>query len=142
MASYNIFNYNYRPAKSVERKIFVELLKEMYGVIDAKKCTYIGFGSIFFVDFRMIHKELGIKKMINIEGNIEDKQRFEFNKPYSCIDLKWGKSTEVLIDLDWTGKKIIWLDYDETLQAYMFEDLEIIFSNIEPGSFYFLSCNS
>lgn len=142
MASYNLFNYNHRPAKTVERKIFIELLKEIYGVVDARHCTYIGFGSPFFVDFRMIHKELGIKRMINIENKTEDQARFEFNKPFSCIQLCWGNSTDVLIDIDWNGKKIIWLDYDETLKTYMLEDVDIIFSNIEPGSFYFYSCNS
>ena len=142
MASYNIFNYNYRPAKSIERKLFVELLKEIYGVTEARKCTYIGFGSIFFTDFKMIHKELGIKKMINIENKVEDKIRFEFNKPYSCIDLQWGMSTDVLLNIDYIGKKIFWLDYDETLQSYMFEDIETIFTNLEPGSFYMATCNS
>lgn len=142
MASYNIFNYNHRPAKAVERKMFIELLKELYGVVDARHCTYIGFGSVFFVDFRMIHKELGIKKMINIENKVEDRERFEYNKPFSCISLEWGNSTEVLLDVDWKGKKILWLDYDETLQAFMFEDIDVIFSNLEPGSFYFFTCNS
>lgn len=141
MASYNVFNYSYRPAKTIERKLFIELLKEIYGVIDSKKCTYIGFGSIFFVDFRMIHKELGIKSMINIEANIDDRKRFEFNKPFSCIKLLWGTSTEILLDIDWIGKKIVWMDYDETLQAYMFEDIDTIFSNLNPGSFYFFTCN-
>lgn len=141
MASYNIFNYNYRPAKSIERKIFVELLKELYGVLDAKKCTYIGMGSIFFADFKMIHKELGINKMVNIEKEVGDKARFEYNKPYSCIKLEWGSTTDVLPSLDWQGKKIIWLDYDQTLQPFMFEDIETIFTSVQPGSFYFISCN-
>jgi len=142
MASYNLFNYTFRPAKSIERKLFVELLKELYGVVNAKSCTYIGFGAIFFADFRMIHKELGIKKMINIEANEDDKDRFKFNKPFACIDLQWGTSTEVLPTLDWNGKKIIWMDYDESLQTYMFEDVETIFSSIEPGSFYFFTSNA
>lgn len=141
MASYNTFNYSSRPAKSIERKLFIELLKELYGVTDARNCTYIGFGSIFFVDFRMIHKELGVKSMINIENNKVDKKRFEFNKPFSCIKLLWGSSTEKLLDIAWDGKKIIWMDYDQTLQPYMFEDIDTIFSNIEPGSFYFFTSN-
>lgn len=141
MASYNKFNYTYRPAKSIERKLFIELLKELYGVTDSRNCTYIGFGSIFFVDFKMIHKELGIKSMINIEANEDDKRRFEFNRPFSCIKFLWGKSTEKLLEIDWKGKKIIWMDYDETLQSYMFEDINTIFSNLVPNSFYFFTCN-
>lgn len=142
MASYNQFNYNYRPAKSVERKIFIELLKELYGVVDSANTTYVGLGSIFFTDFRLVHKELGISKMINIEYNQADRKRFEYNKPYACIDLEWGMTTTVLPRIDWVGKKILWLDYDSSLQSYMFDDIETVFSNIVPDSFFLLSCNS
>lgn len=142
MASYNRFNYNYRPAKSVERKIFVDLLRQIYGVKGIQDCEYIGLGSIYFSDFRLIHKELGLNRMVNIEAEIGDKDRFLFNVPYSCIKLKWGFSYDVLPRLNWAGKKIIWLDYDSSLQYYMFDDIDHIFSNLEAGSFYFMSCNS
>jgi hypothetical protein len=142
MASYNQFNYNYRPAKAVERKIFIELLKEMYGITGLLDATYIGLGSIFFSDFRLVHKELGISKMVNIEVNQADQERFEYNKPYACIELLWGMSTDILPTLDWNGTKIIWLDYDGSLKQYMIEDVEIIFSALQPDSFYFATCNS
>jgi len=142
MASYNIFNYNYRPAKSIERKLFAELLKEIYGVFPGKDCTYIGLGSVFFSDFKLIHKELGINLMINIEKNEDDKKRFEFNKPFSCIKLKWGETTAVLPCENWEGRKIIWLDYDKSLQPFMFEDIDTVFTKANSGSFYLMSCNS
>lgn len=142
MASYNQFNYNYRPAKTIERKLFIELLKELYGVVNSKNTTYVGLGSIYFTDFRLVHKELGISKMINIEYNEKDRNRFEYNKPFACINLEWGMTTEILPGLDWDGKKILWLDYDQTPQVYMLEDVETVFSNIAADSFFFLSCNS
>ena len=142
MASYNSFNYNYRPAKSIERKIFIEILKATYGVISDRSYEYIGLGSIFFTDFKLIHKELGITEMINIEQNETDKKRFEFNKPFSCIKLKWGMTNDVLPSLKWDNRKIIWLDYDQSLQNYMFEDIDTIFSNLISGSFFLFSCNS
>lgn len=142
MASYNKFNYNYRPSKSIERKIFIELLKQIYGASNTSSLTYIGFGSIFYADFKLIHKELGVLKMINIEANELDRERFEYNRPFATIELKWGKSSEVLPYIDWSGKKIIWLDYDQSLQSYMFEDIETVFHSIEEGSFFFMSCNS
>ncbi|WP_026776286.1 O-methyltransferase [Polaribacter sp. Hel_I_88] len=142
MASYNIFNYNYRPAKSIERKLFVELLKEIYGISPGNDCSYIGLGSVFFSDFKMIHKELGINNLVNIEKNKTDKKRFEFNKPFSCIKLEWGDTTDVLPTLDWKSRKIIWLDYDQSLQSFMFDDIDFVFTNAIEGSFYFMSCNS
>ncbi len=142
MASYNIFNYHYRPAKSIERKLFIELLKELYGVNQNKDLGYIGLGSVFFADFKLIHKELGLSNLINIEMNEDDMLRFEFNKPFSCIKLKWGKTTDVLPNINWTtGKKILWLDYDQSLQPYMFEDIDTFFSEAPSESFFLLTCN-
>jgi hypothetical protein len=80
--------------------------------------------------------------MINIEAETEDKKRFQFNSPFSCINLEWGMSYDVLPRLDWSGKKILWLDYDKPLQHYVFDDIDHVFSNVEHGSFYFMSCNS
>ncbi len=140
--TYEMFNYNCRPAKAIERRIFLDVLKEIYGVSPEKDLSYIGLGSIYFTDFRMIHKELNINEMINIELNEQDKERFKFNKPFKCIKLKWGRSTDVLPVLDWGGRKIVWMDYDENLQPFMFDDLETIFSYLKPGSFYFFTCNS
>lgn len=140
--TYEMFNYNFRPAKAIERRIFLDVLKEIYGVTPGKNLSYIGLGSIYFTDFRMIHKELSISDMINIELNEHDKRRFKFNKPFKCIKLKWGRSTDVLPVLDWRGRKIVWMDYDENLQPFMFDDLDSIFSNINSESFYFFTCNS
>ncbi|MCP4458031.1 MAG: hypothetical protein GY816_08410 [Cytophagales bacterium] len=140
--TYEMFNYNIRPAKAIERRIFLDVLKEIYGVSPSKNLSYIGLGSIYFTDFRLIHKELNINQMINIESNIQDEKRFKFNKPFKCIQLKWGNSTDVLPTLDWRGRKIVWMDYDEILQPFMFDDLDSIFSNIEEGSFYFFTCNN
>ena len=142
MPSYEIFDYGLRPAKSIERKLFAELLREIYGVNPGKDCTYIGLGSPFFIDFKIIHKELNIKNMINIEKKKGDIKRFEFNKPFSCINLKWGDTTSVLPSLNWQGRKIIWLDYDSSLRSYMFEDIDTIFSNIKSESFFLFSSNS
>lgn len=142
MASYNIFNYNYRPAKTIERKLLTELLKEIYGVANNRDLSYVGLGSIFFSDFKLIHKELGISDMVNIEANEEDKRRFEFNKPFKCIELLWGFSYDVLPFLNWNKKKIVWLDYDKSLQTYMFDDIDEFFSHAIQNSFYFVSCSS
>lgn len=140
--SYNSFNYNYRPAKSIERKLIIEILREIYGSSNKESCTYIGMGAIFFTDFRLIHKELGINKMINIESNVNDERRFIFNKPYACIELNWGMTNEVLPRLDWDNKTILWLDYTDSLQPYMFEDIDTFFSKAQIGSFFLLTCNS
>ncbi len=138
--SYTKFNYNLRSAKSVERKIIIEIIR---GVTPHfREYSYVGFGSIFYTDFRLFHKELGIDTMVCIEKEEKDEQRFIFNKPYKCIELKIGISTEILTQLNFEEKSIIWLDYDETLKDYMFDDISLTFPKLKEKTFFLLTCNN
>ena len=85
-----------RPAKSVERKMLCEALKRLLNFSDLGKYKYIGFGSIFFSDFSLIHKSFGIKDMISIDNKEKDKERFKFNCPYKCVELQFGESNDIL----------------------------------------------
>ena len=138
----NIFNYHHRPSKSIERKLIMDLLRDFYTSEDFKKCIYVGLGSFFFIDFKLMHKTFGIKKLINIEWDEDNKKRYEFNKPFSCIELKWGSTTEVLPTIQFDNKAIVWLDYTDSFQPYMLEDVEIVSSSINPDSFFIISLNS
>ena len=73
--------------------------------------------------------------MINIEVEEADQERFEFNKPFSCIRMEYGQSSEMLSTLGWRGElTVIWLDYDRRLNRDMLEDVEYLASNLEPWS--------
>ncbi len=141
MGSDSSVNYSLRPSKSIERKMMLDILKEICtpNVIDDYQ--YIGFGASFFVDFNLFHKGLGIKKMISIEGNVspEGKKRCDYNKPFSCIKLESGKSYEVLPKLNWDLKTIAWLDYDKGLQNYMIDDIDTYCRNVKENGLLFIS---
>lgn len=138
-----IFNYHHRPSKSIERKLILDLIREIYTSEDLKNCLYVGLGSFFFIDFKMMHKSLGIKRLINIEKNDEelDRRRFKFNKPFANIKLEWGSTTEILPTINFESKAIVWLDYTDSLKKYMFEDIEILTANIQPESVFMISIN-
>ncbi|HEY0826848.1 MAG TPA: O-methyltransferase [Bacilli bacterium] len=140
-SSYERINYSIRPAKSIERKMLCESFRKLEEFAALETYRYIGFGSTFFSDFILIHKNLGITNMISIEKDIEYQERFEFNKPYKCIDMEYGLSTEVLPRLTWDYKSIIWLDYDLELNLDILDDLNTIFSNITSGTMVIISCN-
>jgi len=140
-SSYNIVNYAQRPSKAAERKMLIEVLREFCRTSNIDCYRYIGMGSIYYTDFALFHKELGINDMISLENKTDDRKRFEFNKPFKCIILELGDSTEILPRLNWEKKSIVWLDYDETLQKYMFEDVEIVFRKLVKESFFFITCN-
>lgn len=134
-------NYNLRPSKSIERKMMLEVYKEVCTPNLVNEYQYIGFGSSFFSDFKIIHQELNIDKMISIEGkntklNIE---RCNFNKPFKCIQVEPGMSYEVLPLLDWKHKSIIWLDYDDPLKTTIFEDIEVCCQKAKSGNLLSIS---
>ena len=140
--SYLRFNYNVRASKSVERKMILEVLKDLCPPSVIKDYQYIGFGSVFYTDFRLFHKDLNICDMVCIERDVENKDRFEFNKPYKCINLIMGDSFEILPKLDWKKKSITWLDYEDKLEPTMFDDIRTIVNNAKNKSFFIVTCNA
>ena len=142
MNSARFIDYELRPVKFTERKM---LLNSLVNICQFFKedYEYIGFGGISFTDFKLFHKELNINHMISIEGgNKTHKNRVEFNKPYHFIKTVRGKSTDVLDTFDFDKKSIIWLDYDNQLDEFMFDDITHIFKKIKPGSVYIFTCNT
>lgn len=142
-ASGNLINYNIRTSKSVERRMVLVALSELFKHISYSKRRYIGFGSTYFTDFRLFHKELHIDNMLSFELEKTLIKRVEFNKPYKCIKVVEGKSTDILPLIDWREEftDFAWMDYDDELNYDMFNDVEHIFSKIQYGSVYLVSCN-
>lgn len=139
MNSPKYLNYETRPAKFTERKMllssFLRLCNTFKGAYQ-----YIGLGGLSFTDFKLFHKELHIKDMCSIEGGLK-KEKVKFNSPYSFIKIYHELTSEALTKIDLTKKTLVWLDYDGTLDNYMFEDLAILFNQLPIGSVYLMSCN-
>lgn len=138
-------NYELRPAKYVERRLLLISLERIIGyyrsTINANY-SYIGFGALAFTDFKLFHRELGIKKMVSIEGGDYSSERLELNKPYSCISIKQGEAKEILPNLNFDDQTIVWLDYDEHLQPYFFDDIHTCISKMSMGSILLVTCNT
>lgn len=138
-------NYELRPAKYVERRLILISLERIIGYFKSTigaNYSYIGFGALAFTDFKLFHRELGIKKMTSIEGGNYSSERLELNKPYSCISIKRGSANEILPQLDFNNQTIVWLDYDEHLQHYFFDDIHTCISKMNIGSILLVTCNT
>lgn len=138
-------NYELRPAKYVERRLLLISLERIMGYYKSSinaSYSYIGFGALAFTDFKLFHRELGIKKMVSIEGGDYSSERLELNKPYSCISIKQGEANEILPNLNFENQTIIWLDYDEHLQHYYFDDIHTCISKMNTGSILLVTCNT
>ena len=139
-SSFRKINYSLRPAKAVERKMISFTLKKLSKFDSLSNYQYVGFGSTFFNDFILFHKDLGINKMISIEVS-SNEMRFNFNKPFNCIKMQFGDSHTVLPGLDWSTKNILWLDYDKTLRRSYLSDVSTFISSAVSGSFFMITVN-
>ena len=138
--SYEKINFSLRPAKGAERKMIVEAVGRLRAFSTLEAYRYIGFGSPYFSDFSLVHRRLGITDMVCIEQEKQDVERFEFNRPFNCIDLKFGLSSRVLPTLEWDGRPtVIWLDYDKPITEVTLSDIHVVCSSITPGSFFLLT---
>jgi len=138
----NIINYSVRPAKNVERKMIRDLFLRLRSFGELTNFQYIGFGAKYFVDFVMFHKHLHIKKMISIEKDRGNVERYEFNKPFGCIDIKNEQSNDALSKINYDKKVICWLDYDGVLTNNVLTDVVILLENAKSGSTISVSYNS
>lgn len=123
--------YHLRQNKAVERALFLEQLHKINLWLDGKQLEnlsayrYIGFGGPFLEDFKSIHRELKITKMVSIEYDTDTLKRQEFNKPISCIELleEPTTSTNFIASDGFCESSIMWLDYVNTDYQSQFDDL-------------------
>ena len=125
--------YSQRPSKDVTRRIFIDLLHRLNKVTDLSEYQYVGFGALEFVDFDLVHRHLGLDRLVSIEKD-PNLIRYEENKPYQSIELIGGQSSDVLAEIDWSGLNIVWLDYECSLIEPVFNDISYLCSKLVPGS--------
>jgi hypothetical protein len=134
-------NYAVRPAKHIERKMLCEAFSRLFPFGDVSSYRYIGFGGFYFRDFAIFHRVLGITNMVSIEIDQGNRERYQFNTPYNCIDLKFGASGDVLPSLSWDARTILWLDYTRKLDSDGLADVRWFLTNAQPGSVLVVTVN-
>jgi hypothetical protein len=103
------------------------------------KYHYIGFGSIFFVDFKILHKLLGIQKMTSIEGFQNLWVRCNYNKPFSNITMFPGLSSDYLPGVSKDELYLIWFDYDFPVNEIAANDIMGLCASVRPWSLLFFT---
>ena len=67
--SWENVHYEFRPAKQVERRMLIHTFQSLMELgFPISKYKYTGLGSIYFVDFAMFHRYLGISKFLKRGG--------------------------------------------------------------------------
>ena len=134
LPTYRRFNYALRPAKHIQRKMIMDTLQRLDRFRSLRDYRYLGFGSVFFVDFALVHRTLGIRNMVCIEHHESDRPRFLFNRPFSSIKLEFGEAGSVLDRLPWRTPSIVWLDYDYKLDGSVLDDIDTVARRSPHGS--------
>lgn len=129
-------NFNLRPAKRIERKLVAEALSSIYRYDTPRRFGYVGMGSYYFSDFILFHRLFGLEKMVSIEIDTKRKDRFEFNKPFDCIEMAWGPTAEQLPKLPIFDERpvICWLDYFDHLTDSIIGDVQTVLRRAQRGS--------
>lgn len=135
--SYLKVPYDVRVNKQVERRMLLDSLQRLNGAdFPIRNYQYTGFGSIFFVDFIMFHKLLGLSRMLSVEHSRVIEKRVRFNCPFdnNIIDIKFGPISNFIPKLDRDLKHILWLDYDCYLNKDVLDDVKVAASTLSTGS--------
>lgn len=127
--------YDLRPAKQIERKMMVDtLLRMSQGGFKISDYQYTGFGSIYFVDFILLHKVLGLTNLLNVEYSAKIKRRVKFNSPFALIRHEFKPIGDVIPTLDRDMSHLLWLDYDDIINRSIIEDVVSASAQLSRGS--------
>lgn len=141
--SFERFDYLLRTNKHIERKLVFDVLLAAARRIGMPEHWYLGFGSMWFGDFRLAHRLLGIDKLVSIEFP-DYADRAKFNKPFSNITVEPGDSSSVLQKLGdeaWSRPLIAWLDYDGYLNNDVVADVNLLLSRCARNSVIGITVN-
>lgn len=140
--SFEQINYLLRPNKNVERKLIAKTLLHLQRGFPIDDYRYVGFGSMWFGDFTLMHKVVGISDLVTIEAVLSRRKRVEFNRPYRCVHVAMGMAADVLVDHLLDKPTVTWLDYDGPLADALSGDVEIAVGAMRPGSLLLASVNA
>lgn len=142
--SFERFNYMLRTNKHIERKLVFDLLAAAAQKLSFSHHWYLGFGSMWFGDFRLADRLLGIEKMISIE-RADYAERANFNRPLAGVVVSPGESNAVLGNMsvpEWKDPVVAWLDYDGKLNEDVVKDIAIILQNAAINSVLVVTVNA
>lgn len=127
--------YDLRPSKQVERRMLVDAMQRLAAAsFPITDYQYTGFGSIYFVDFILFHKLLGLSKLLSLERQASLTGRVRFNRPFSCVSIKMVPASSEIPNLSRDTRHIVWLDYDGILHRDFLSDIQSAITLLPAGS--------
>lgn len=140
MTSTASVNFSLRQNKAIERQIVFDGIRAIVNRLDLTRLAYVGLGSVWFTDFAMAHRQLGISSLHSIEMDPTVFRRARFNKPFRTLRVHEGMSKDVVPLLlkrrDLKSKAwVTWLDFDQRLYLETIRELCDLVANLPDNSF-------
>ena len=133
-------SYDLRPSKQCERKIMLDSFNTaMESGFLIPSYRYVGMGANRFYDFILMHKYLGIKKMISLEHDRKMLPRAKFNCPYQFIEILNTTANSFISSDRFVGNSIYWMDYDDSIRPYITQDIASLAPRVKSGDFIFFT---
>ena len=132
--------YNLRPAKQTERRLLVDFLKcANEPTLAISEYRYVGMGGTMFYDFHLMHRFLGITRMVSLERDEKTHRRSRFNCPYEFISVRNEAVANFLATDKEKAATIYWLDYDDGIGPEIAADITALGTRLKVGGFAFVT---
>lgn len=141
--SFERFDYLLRTNKHIERRLVFDVLCAADQRIGFSEHWYLGFGSMWFGDFRLAHRLLGINTLVSMELT-DHAARAKFNRPFAGVTVEAGESGAIMANLSqetWNQPVIAWLDYDGYLNNEVVSDINLLLDRAQPNSAVIITVN-
>ena len=139
-SSAKIVSYDLRPSKQCERRMMLDSFNvAMESGFSIPSYRYVGMGGNRFYDFILVHKYLGIEKMISLEHDRNMLPRVEFNRPYKFIEILNTSAHNFFAIDTYGGNSIYWMDYDCSIRPIITQDIDSLVTKVKPGDFVFFT---
>lgn len=144
--------YHLRPHKSVDRRLFLDLLTRFERWIPLAEYVYVSMGAYPLEDHKLIHRHLGITRLIAFDLEAAIVARQKFNKPLETCHCLHRKSGDLISNLDsilrdcsFSEPKgiIVWLDYTNPAQlGHQIREFESLLDKLRAGDLVRVTINA
>lgn len=132
--------YDLRPAKQAERRILIELLRLAGDIgLPLSSYRYLGMGGNRFYDFLLVHKYLGLRRMVSLEHDERMYERARYSCPYDFIDVRNETSQAFIANDQFVDPTVTWFDYDGGISAGVIGDIAQLGTKLKVGDLLFVT---
>jgi hypothetical protein len=144
--------YHLRPHKAVDRRLFIDLLNRCERWRPLIRDAYLSMGAYPLEDHKLVHRMIGITRLIAFDDDPNIVARQRFNRPVDSFRAFKMKSGELIAELDQVLQEaecgdpeglIIWLDYTAPKQlGEQVREFEALLDKVKKGDIVRVTVNA